>query len=62
MIVKQVYGEWYVTVSDEEIDNVRILREMIEVSEGRAICDIFIISDLDYFINDLCVNSTSYGN
>ncbi len=37
MNVKQVYSEWYDTVSDEEIDNVCVLREMIEV---RAICDI----------------------
>ncbi len=35
--VKQVYSEWY----DTEIDSVCILREMIEVREGRAKCDIF---------------------
>ncbi len=31
-----MYGEWYDTVSDNEIDSVCILREMIEVREGRA--------------------------
>ncbi len=31
MNVKQVYVEWYDTVSDNEIDSVCILREMIEV-------------------------------
>ncbi len=31
MNVKQVYSEWYDTVSDKEIDNVCILKEMIEV-------------------------------
>ncbi len=31
MNVKQVYGEWYDTVSDNEIDSVCILREMIDV-------------------------------
>ncbi len=31
MNVKQVYSEWYDTVSDNEIDSVYILREMIEV-------------------------------
>ncbi len=41
MNVKQVYGEWYDTVSDNEIDSVCILREMIEVREGRAKCDIY---------------------
>ncbi len=33
MNVKQVYDEWYDTVSDNEIDIVCILREMIEVRE-----------------------------
>ncbi len=28
--VKKVYGEWYDRVSDNEIDSVCILREMIE--------------------------------
>ncbi len=42
MNVKQVYGEWYDTVSDNEIDSLCILREMIEVREGRAKC-IFLI-------------------
>ncbi len=54
MNVKQVYGEWYDTVSDNEIDRVCILREMIEIREGRAKCDIFNIDDVE-FINDLCV-------
>ncbi len=54
--VKQVYGEWYDTVSDNEIDSVCILREMIEIREGRAECDIFNIDDVEFIINVLCVN------
>ncbi len=30
MNMKQVYSEWYDTVSDEDIDNLCILREMIK--------------------------------
>ncbi len=56
MNVKEVYGEWYDTVSDNEIDSVCILREMIEVREGRVKCDIFNIDDVELIINDLCVN------
>ncbi len=56
MNVKQVYNEWYDTVSDNEIDSVYILREMIEVMEGRAKCDIFNIDNVEFIINDLCVN------
>ncbi len=44
--VKQMYSEWYDTVSDNEIDSVCILREMIEVSEVRAKCGIFNIDDV----------------
>ncbi len=43
MKMKQVCDEWYDTVSDNEIDSVCILREMIEVREGRAKCDILIL-------------------
>ncbi len=51
MNVKQLYSEWYDTVSDQEIDNVSILREIIEVREGRATCDIFFnISEVDFII------------
>ncbi len=53
MNVKQVYNEWYDTVSDNEIDSACILREMIEVREG---WDIFNIGVVDFIINDLCVN------
>ncbi len=54
--VKQVYDEWHDTVSDNEIDSICILREMIEVRKGRAKCDIFNIDDVEFIINDLCVN------
>ncbi len=54
MNLKQVYGEWYNTVS--EIDSVCILREMIEVREGMAKCDIFNIDNVEFIIIDLCVN------
>ncbi len=56
MNVKQVYDEWYDTVSNNEIDSVCILREMIEVREGMAKCDIFSIDDVEFIIRDLCVN------
>ncbi len=55
-----MWSKWrYNTVGDEEIDNMCILREMIEVRDGWAICDICNIGDVDIIINDLCVNLTS---
>ncbi len=44
------------TVSDNEIDSVCILREMIEVREGMAKCDICNIDDVEFIINNLRVN------
>ncbi len=35
---------------------------MIEVREGMAKSDIFNIDDVEFIINDLCVNQTSYEN
>ncbi len=32
------------------------IRKMIKAREGRAIYDIFNIGNLDFIINDLCVN------
>ncbi len=43
MNVKQVNGEWYDTVTDNEIDSVCVLKEIIDVREGRAKCDILIL-------------------
>ncbi len=54
MNAKDVYSEWYDTVSDNEVDSLCILREMIEVREGRAKCDIFNIDVVEFIINDLC--------
>ncbi len=56
IIVKQVYSEWYHIVNDEKINNVCVLRKRIEVSEGRAICDICNIGDVHFIINNLCVH------
>ncbi len=53
-----MYSEWYDTVSDNEIDSVCILIEMIKLREGRAKYDILNIDDVEFIINDLCVNYT----
>ncbi len=47
-------SEWYDTVSDEEIDNVCILREMTEVREGWTIWDIFNIGDAECVNKKMC--------
>ncbi len=56
MNVKLVYREWYNRLCDTEIDNVCILRKMIEVREGWVICYKFNIGDVDFINNDSCVN------
>ncbi len=56
MNLKQVYSEWYDTLSDQEIGNVYILRELTDIREGKPICDFFIIGNVDFIISDLFVN------
>ncbi len=48
MNVKQLNIEWYDTVCNEDINNVCILREMIEVSEKWAECHICNTGDVDF--------------
>ncbi len=47
VLIQKVYNE---------IDSVCILREMIEVRERRAKCDIFNNDDVEFIINNLCLN------
>ncbi len=35
---------------------IYVLREIMEVREGRAKCDIFNIDVVEFIFNDLCVN------
>ncbi len=36
--------------------NVCIFREVFEVREGWAMCDIVNVGDVDVIINDFCIN------
>ncbi len=57
MNVKNVYKEeWYDAVSVNEIDSASVVKEMIDVRDGSVKCEIFIIDDVEFIINDLCIN------
>ncbi len=60
MIIKRYKYDWYEceasVCSDAKIHNVSILIEMIEAMGGWVICDICNIGDVDFFVNDLCIN------
>jgi hypothetical protein len=56
MSVNDIYNDWYETLCNEEIDSVSVLKEMIDIREGRGTCDVFNIDDALYIINDLCIN------
>ncbi len=57
MNVKNVYkGEWYDTESVNEIDSASWLKEMIDARDGSVKCEIFNIDDVEFVINDLCIN------
>ncbi len=55
--VKNVYKEkWYDPVSVNEIDSASVVKEMIDVRDGSVKCEIFNIDDVEFIINDLCIN------
>ncbi len=55
--VKNVYkDEWYDSVSVNEIDSESVVKEMIDVRDGSVKCEIFNIDDVEFIINDLCIN------
>ncbi len=57
MNVKNVYKEeWYHSVSVNEIGSASVLKEMIYVRDGSVKCEIFNIDDVEFTINDLCIN------
>ncbi len=55
MSVKENYNEWYEIWSNEVIDYISILKQMIDMKEGRGSCDLFNIDDVLH-INDICTN------
>ncbi len=57
MNVKNVYKEeWYDSVSGYEIDSAFVVKEMIDERDGSNKCEIFNIDDVEFIINDLCIN------
>ncbi len=57
MNVKNVYKEeWYDTVSVNEIDRASVVKEMIDVRDGSVKCETFNIDNIEFIINDLCIN------
>ncbi len=57
MNVKNVYKEeWYESVSVNEIDSASVVKEMIDIRDGSIKCEIFNIDDVEFIINDLCIN------
>ncbi len=57
MNVKNVYKEeWHDSVNENEIDSTSVVKEMIDVRDGSVKCEIFNSDDVEFIINDLCIN------
>ncbi len=57
MNVKNVYNEeWYASISLNEIDRASVVKIIIDVRDGVVKCEIFNIDDVEFIINDLCIN------
>ncbi len=48
--------EWCDSVIVSEIDSAPVVKEMTDVRDGWVKCEIFNIDDVDFIINDLCIN------
>ncbi len=57
MNVKNIYKEvWYDSISVNGIDSASVVKEMIDVRDRSVKCEIFNIDDVEFIINDLCIN------
>ncbi len=57
MNVKNVYKEeWYDSMSLNKINSASEVKEMIDVRNGSVKCEISNIDDVEFIINDLCIN------
>ncbi len=39
-----------------EIDSASVVKDMIDIRDGSVKCEIFNIEDVEFIINDLCIN------
>ncbi len=52
---KIIYNEWN-SKCDEIKDCVNVLKEMIDIREGFKQCYILFSDDIDFIIEDICIN------
>ncbi len=55
MSVKDIYNEWY-EACNEGMDCISVLKEMIDVREGRGSCHVFNIDHVLHIITDIGTN------
>ncbi len=56
MSVKDIYNESYETLCNDDMDCISVLKEMIDVREGRGSCHVFNIDSVLHIINDIYTN------
>ncbi len=54
--VKEIYIEWYGSVDVTIMDTVSVLNDMIYVRDGWGSCSILNTEDVNFIINDICIN------
>ncbi len=43
-------------LGNNEIDSASVVKEMLDIRDGSVKCEIFNIDDVEFTINDLCIN------
>ena len=54
--VNEIYENWFENICTEDKDKCSVLKEMLCIREGWVSCDVFNIDDVNFIIDDLCIN------
>ncbi len=55
-ISNTIYKKWFETISEELQSNITVLKDMIEVRDGRKACESLYMDDGQFIIDDICIN------
>ena len=52
----RIVNEWNMSVNEIEKSNVNVIKEMIDIRDGRSVCENLTREEVLYIIDDICIN------
>ena len=52
----RIVNEWNMSVNEIEKSNVNVIKEMIDIRDGRSVCENLTREEVLYIIDDICLN------